>query len=110
MARATTATKAKPIIIMDNASFHRTKQIRQMCWDAGVELVSLPPYSPDLNLIKVFFAELKQFIKRRWNKYEENPDQGFDAFLKWCVSIVGSRVQSAKGHFQHAGVMIKEHK
>jgi len=29
----------------------------QMCYDAGVKLVT--PYSPDLNLIEEFFAELK---------------------------------------------------
>lgn len=36
-----------------------------MCWDAGVKLVYLPPYSPDLNLIEelfFFFVELKGFI------------------------------------------------
>lgn len=26
-----------------------------MCWDAGVKLVYLPPYSPDLNLIEELF-------------------------------------------------------
>lgn len=44
---------------MDNASFHHTERIEQMCYDAGVKLVNLPPYSPDLNLIEGFFAELK---------------------------------------------------
>jgi transposase len=96
------------VIVMDNASFHRTQRIRQMCLDAGVELVFLPPYSPDFNPIEEFFSELKQFIKRRWNEYEENPGQGFDAFLEWCVRVVGSRVQSAKGHFRHAGIQIEE--
>jgi transposase len=35
-----------------------------MCCDAGVKLMYLPPYSPDLNLIEEFFAELKAFIKK----------------------------------------------
>ena len=26
----------------------------------------MPPYSPDLNLIELFFAELKGFVKRNW--------------------------------------------
>jgi transposase len=35
--------------------------------DAGVALVYLPPpYSPDLNPIEEFFAELKMFIKLNW--------------------------------------------
>jgi transposase len=49
---------------MDNASFHHTDGILQMCEDAGVILLYLPPYSPDLNPIEEFFAELKAFIKR----------------------------------------------
>jgi transposase len=49
---------------MDNASFHHTQRIEQMCYDAGVKLVYLPPYSPDFNPIEEFFAELKAFIKR----------------------------------------------
>jgi hypothetical protein len=79
-----------------------------MCRDAGVELIYLPPYSPDLNPIEEFFAELKQFIKKRWNEYEGNPGQGFDSFLEWCVDVVGSRVRSAEGHFRRAGVLIEK--
>lgn len=49
---------------MDNASFHHTDRIAQMCTEAGVKLIYLPPYSPDLNPIEEFFAELKAFIKK----------------------------------------------
>lgn len=45
-----------------------------MCSDAGVKLVYLPLYSPDLNPIEEFFSELKQFIKRKWIEYKVNPD------------------------------------
>jgi transposase len=56
-----------------------------------VKLVYLPPYSPDLNPIDEFFAELKAFIPRKWHLYEENPAQGFDNFLEWYVDVVGAR-------------------
>jgi DDE superfamily endonuclease len=39
------------VLVMDNASFHHTERIEQMCRDAGVKLVYLPPYSPDFNPI-----------------------------------------------------------
>jgi transposase len=89
----------KSVLVMDNASFHRTKRIERMCRDASVKLVYLPPYSPDFNPIEEFFAELKAFIKRSWHNYEENPRQGFDAFLEWCINIVGGKKNSARGHF-----------
>jgi transposase len=62
-----------------------------MCLRGGVKLVYLPPYSPDLNPIEKFFAELKTFIKRNWQVYGEDPGQGFDSFLEWCVDTVGAR-------------------
>jgi transposase len=96
------------VLVMDNASFHHSERIEQMCSDAGVKLVYLPPYSPDLNPIEQFFSELKAFIRRHWQYYEDNPDQGFDNFLEWCVDVAGARAESAKGHFQHAGLTVVE--
>ena len=66
----------KSALVMDNASFHHTERIEQMCYDAGVKLVYLPPYSPHFNPIEEFFAELKAFIKRNWHNYKKNPEQG----------------------------------
>lgn len=80
----------------------------QIYVDAGVKLVYLPPYSPDLNPIEEFFAKLKAFIKRNWSYYEVDSDQGFDAFLGWCIDVVGAKEESARGHFRHAGLKIEE--
>ena len=56
---------------MDNVTIHYTERIEQMCRDIGVKLVYLLLYSPDLNLTKEFFAELKAFIKRNWHIYKD---------------------------------------
>jgi len=45
----------KSVIVMDNASWHHSDKIVQMCRDAGVVLEFLPPYSPDFNPIEEFF-------------------------------------------------------
>ena len=74
---------------------------------ARVKLIYLPPYSPNLNIIEELFLELKAFIRRYWQSYEDNPNQGFDNFLEWCVQQVGGREQSAKGHFRNAGIEIE---
>lgn len=96
------------VLIMDNASFHRGPRIQQMCDAAGVKLLYLPPYSPDLNPIEEQFAELKALVKKDFPIYEENPDQGFDTYLQWCVDRVGRNQNSARGHFRHAGWTIEE--
>ncbi len=98
----------KSVLIMDNASIHHSQRIKKKCNAAGVKLTYLAPYSPRLNPIEEFFAELKAFIKKNWRIYTENPDQGFAAFLKWCVDVVGGREESVKGHFRHAGWTIEE--
>jgi len=72
----------KSVLVMDYASFHYTERITQICCDAGVKLVYLSPYSPDLNPIEEFFAELKAFIKQNWHIYKDNLEQGFGTFLE----------------------------
>jgi transposase len=55
----------KSVLVMDNASFHHSDRIEEMCTEAGVKLVYLPPYPPDLNPIEEFFSQLRAFII--WN-------------------------------------------
>ena len=98
----------KSVIVMDNASFHHSERIEQMCSQARAKLVYLPPYSPDLNPIEELFSELKAFSKRHWQSYEDDPDQGFDTFLEWCISTVGVRKPSAEKHFRNAGITLEE--
>jgi transposase len=52
----------------------------------GVKLVYLPPYSPDLNPIEEFFAELKAFIKRNWHVYEEDPSKALITFWNGALT------------------------
>jgi transposase len=94
---------------MDNASFHHSERVAQLCSDAGVKLVYLPPYSPDLNPIEEYFAVLKAFVRKRWHDYEENPRQDFGVFLEWCVGVAGNRDGIAKAHFRHAGITVEEY-
>lgn len=93
---------------MDNASFYYSDRIKQMCFDTGIKLVYLPPYSPDFNPIEEFFADLKAFIKKRWYEYKDNLAQDFGAYLEWCVSVVGGNKQNAEAHFRHAGVPVEK--
>ena len=40
------------VMIIDNASFHRSQAIDKIVVEAGCEVWYLPPYSPDLNKIE----------------------------------------------------------
>jgi transposase len=95
------------VLVMDNASFHYSEGVKELYVRAGVKLVFLLPYSPDLNLIEEFFGDLKRFIRRNWGEYENNLAQDFGAFLEWCISVAGGRVDNARAHFQHARVTVE---
>ena len=55
--------KKGQVVVMDNASFHKSLRIREVIEQAGCRLIYLPPYSPDLNLIEIFWANMKKWIK-----------------------------------------------
>jgi putative transposase len=50
-------------IIMDRASFHRKKQLEEICKKQGVSLLYLPPYSPDFNPIEKTWANMKKELR-----------------------------------------------
>lgn len=56
--------KPNNVVIMDNAKFHKPKEIRELIESANCFLLYLPPYSPDLNPIEKFWAKLKNKVKR----------------------------------------------
>ena len=51
------------VIVMDNASFHKRKDIREAITGAGFDLLFLPTYSPDLNPIEHKWAQAKAIRK-----------------------------------------------
>jgi transposase len=51
---------------MDNASFHKGKEMKEAIEMAGHTLLYLPTYSPDLNPIEKKWAQAKS-IRRRDN-------------------------------------------
>jgi len=86
----------RSVLIMDNASFHRSEKMQRMCDEAGVVLRFLPPYSPDLNPIEEFFGELKAYIRKCWDEHEGFIRADFSSFLEECVTVVGGRVAIAR--------------
>lgn len=50
-------------IVMDNATFHKSIDTRELVKAAGCKILFLPPYSPDLNPIEQVWANIKRFRK-----------------------------------------------
>ena len=55
--------KPNQVVVIDNASFHKSEQTKMLVEKANCKLLFLPPYSPDLNPIEKLWANLKTKIK-----------------------------------------------
>ena len=55
------------IVVLDNASIHKSKKTKDYCSKNNIYLVYLPPYSPDLNPIEQFWKKVKRkFTLIQW--------------------------------------------
>ncbi len=47
------------VLILDNASFHKSAESQILIESVGCKILFLPPYSPDLNPIEKYWANMK---------------------------------------------------
>ena len=52
------------ILIMDNCVVHHVIEVRDVLQQAGIVVLFLPPYSPDLNPIEEAFSYVKQYLRK----------------------------------------------
>jgi transposase len=57
-------------VIMDNAAFHKSKEIEKMITAAACTLLYLPPYSPNLNDIKPEWFPVKNKIRKNISNFK----------------------------------------
>jgi len=76
--------KPGQVVIMDNATFHKSEESRRLIENAGCRILFLPAYSPDLNPIEVFWANFKKKVRSALEKVKtlaEAIDFSFLSFL-----------------------------
>ena len=59
-------------LVLDNLSSHKSELITKLCKNRGVNLIYLPPYSPDLNPI-VFSEASRQGRQMPWSRLSTRP-------------------------------------
>ena len=68
-------------VVMDNAAFHKSQKTRELIESVGCKIIFLPPYSPDLNPIEKFWANMKRWIRNRIYHF----DQLYDALKSFFL-------------------------
>ena len=59
-------------VIMDNLSVHKTKEVKEIFEQAGIEIIHCPPYSPECNAIEEAISKIKNEIRSNTEKSKEN--------------------------------------
>lgn len=77
--------KPGQVVILDNASFHKSKTSVELLQKAGCEVLFLPAYSPDLNPIEKFWASFKKHVREVLNLYPTLAEAIDQSFLKICI-------------------------
>jgi len=74
----------KPIyIILDNARYQKCKIVQELAGQLGINLIFIPPYSPNLNLIERLWKHVKGRLRIKY--YDR-----FDEFQQTIDTIVSS--------------------
>jgi len=91
------------VIIMDNCTSHKSKEIEQAIENAGAKLIFLSPYSPDFSPIENFWSKVKSILRflkaRTYKALEQAIIQAYDKvsqkdFYNWfthccyCISSI----------------------
>jgi transposase len=63
------ALKPGQVVVMDNAAFHKHRRTQDAIEVAGCSLIYLSPYSPDLNSIEKFWANLKRKLSDIFHRF-----------------------------------------
>jgi transposase len=90
---AATAVPGVPItLILDNARYQKCELVRSLAQQLGIELLYLPSYSPNLNLIERVWKFVKKECLR--SKYHDNYDS-FTAAIEQCLNDLGTKHKAA---------------
>lgn len=73
------------VVVLDNASFHKSKRTVELIQAAHCRVLFQPPYSPDLNKIEPMWANIKQRLRSFYDhslSFYENLDYHFKDMCK----------------------------
>jgi transposase len=73
--------KEGDVVIMDNASIHKSTEVKELIESVGAKLIYQPPYSPFLNKIEHYWAFMKKMLNYNLQKFKN-----FTDCLQWVLN------------------------
>ena len=91
---------ARDIVVMDNLSVHKVREVRRIISARGARLMYLPPYSPDLSPIEHCWSKVKTHLRSRAARSYEALDE---ALTERLLKVT---VENAQSWFKHCGYRV----
>jgi transposase len=94
------APKMKPedVLIMDNLSVHKVAKIRDLVSKLKINILFLPPYSPDFNPIEMLWSKVKEILRG----FEARTHRSLDRAMTTALQAV--QTSDILGWFNHCGL------
>lgn len=87
-----------------NASAHDPDELREILTPLGVQVLFLPPYSPELNPIELIWSKIKSILKKHTALTHESL---YQVLSQAILSITSSNAYHCFQHcFQKSGIKI----
>jgi transposase len=90
-------TKPNAVVVLDNLSAHLAFEVREMLEEAGLRLLYLPPYSPDLTPVEQAWSKLKTLLRKAGARTLDALEAALAKLID-CISV-----EDAHGYFAHCG-------
>ena len=72
------------VIILDNASFHKSAKLEIMAKENGHRLLYLPAYSPDFNPIEHWWFKIKNEIRKKMRNFATKLEEA----MQWALDVL----------------------
>ena len=101
------APNEKIVLVVDNHPSHSTEYVRELASQLNIELLRLPPYSPELNSIEALWAIFKLDLKNRLQHHKSVvlDQQDFKFLVQQCIAAVTPEQQQRAARLNNRAYM-----
>lgn len=89
--------KPGDILVLDNLRVHKVEEVEKTASKAHIELLYLPPYSPDLSSIEPMWSKVKAILRKIGATTKEELEKAF------CQALDAVTSENIRNWFHHCG-------